>query len=134
VLDKIRQFLSDIARTATVETVFGEPIQVGAKTIVPVAEVSVGLGLGFGTGHKAPKTTGDTKAEGPQECAEEGEGGGGGGRITARPVAIVEITDEQTKVIPIVDDLAVRRGKVILGALGCLALIVMARSAGKETQ
>lgn len=72
-----------------VKVVFGEPQVIEGKTIVPVA--SVAYGFGFGSGH----------GTGPQ-----GEGGSGGGRaggVRVKPLGVLEITDERTRFVPIVD-------------------------------
>ena len=39
-----------LGSTATVKSVFGEPIHVNGKTVVPVAKVAYGFGGGAGTG------------------------------------------------------------------------------------
>jgi uncharacterized spore protein YtfJ len=83
-LEKISESLSS---KATVKSVFGEPIQVGDKTVMPVAKVAYGFGGGFGTGH--------TKNGNPK-----GVGGGGGGGVRAFPAGALEITPEGTRFIP----------------------------------
>jgi len=45
ILEKIGESLSS---TATVRSVFGEPIHVEGKTVVPVAKVAYGFGAGSG--------------------------------------------------------------------------------------
>ena len=39
-----------LGSTATVKSVFGEPIHANGKTVVPVAKVAYGFGGGAGTG------------------------------------------------------------------------------------
>jgi uncharacterized spore protein YtfJ len=60
--------------------VFGDPIHVEGKTVVPVAKVAYGFGGG----------------------ARE-EGGGGGGGVRAFPAGALEITPEGTRFIPFPD-------------------------------
>lgn len=77
---------------ASVRTVFGEPIRVGDRVIIPVAQVCGGVGLGFG--------------QRPGAGAEGGppaQGGGGGGGFTARPLAVVVATPERVEVRPVLD-------------------------------
>ncbi len=81
-LDSLKQGL---ASTATVKSVYGEPINIAGKTIIPVARV----GLGFGAGSGVRKHHG----------AEGGEGGGGGGGMGAVPVGVLEVTPERTRFI-----------------------------------
>lgn len=80
-LEQILESLNAVRESATVERVFGKPIEVGEKTIIPVAEIKMGGGFGFGRGG-AHEEGGEGQE---QDEAEEGEGGGGGGGITACP-------------------------------------------------
>jgi len=105
-LNRLFDFFEQIYRKADVKAAFGEPKTVGQKTIIPVARVGYGLGLGFGEGERP----------GEEGEAEAGAGGGGGGGGTATPVAVVEVTDETTRVIPIVDST-----KIALAGMFCAA-------------
>ena len=71
------------------KTIYGEPIAAQGKTVIPVAKITYGYGPGAGTG------VGDTSAR--------GEGGGGGGGVRAIPVGVIEISDQQTRFVPITD-------------------------------
>lgn len=82
-----------VKATASIDTVFGKPMEVAGKTIIPVAQVGYWFGAGGGEGQQAPS--------GSQ--AATGSGGGGGGWARAKPVAVIEITQEGTRVIPIID-------------------------------
>ena len=85
------QSLKDsIVGGASVKSVYGEPISAQGKTIIPVAKVAYGYGAGAGTGG-----VGDSSAR--------GEGGGGGGGVRAIPVGVIEVSDQQTRFIPITD-------------------------------
>lgn len=75
---------------ATVKTVFGDPVTVNGRTIIPVAHVRYAFGVGMGRG-KSEKQEGT------------GEGGGGGGGVTVRPVAILEVGEQEIKVKPVPD-------------------------------
>ncbi len=76
---------------AGVKTVYGEPVVVDGKTIIPVAKVAYGFGGGAGS-KKAPAS-----AAGKEAPAKTGEGAGGG--VAAKPVGVVEVTDEETKFV-----------------------------------
>ena len=69
---------------ATAKTVYGEPVTVDGKTVLPVAGISYGFG-----GSSGGKGT------------NWQHGGGGGGGLTARPLGVVEITQSQTRFIPL---------------------------------
>lgn len=76
-----------VGARAGVRAVFGEPIQQGALTVVPVARVRWGFGGGGGRAEDAP--TG----------AASGSGGGGG--VAADPVGYLEITAGEATFRPI---------------------------------
>lgn len=80
---------------------YGEPVQAGSRTVIPVASVFVAGGLGFGGG------TGD-------EGRGVGEGGGGGGTLSATPIGYIEIGEDGARFRRIVDTTSVLR---ILGRL-----------------
>jgi uncharacterized spore protein YtfJ len=82
-----------LGATATVKSVFGEPIRVEGKTVVPVAKVAMGFGAGFGAGQGTHFSLRD----------KQGEGGGGGGGVTAFPAGALEITEKHTRFIPFHD-------------------------------
>jgi len=79
--------------TATVKTVYGDPIIAEGKTIIPVARVRFGFGAGFGEGE-----AGD---EGTVARPAGGKGGGGGGGVEVRPVGFIEITPGETRFVSI---------------------------------
>ena len=79
--------------SASVKTVYGEPVVIDGKTIIPVAKVAYGFGGGTGT-RKAPV---DKEAK-ESPVAEAGEGAGGG--VAAKPVGVVEVTGQETKFVP----------------------------------
>ncbi|MGE5488843.1 MAG: GerW family sporulation protein [bacterium] len=76
-----------LGSSATVRNVYGEPIPVGDRTIIPVAKV----GFGFGGG-AAPARAGEEQ----EPHAREGGGGGGAG---AKPVGVIEVTPQGTRFI-----------------------------------
>jgi uncharacterized spore protein YtfJ len=90
--DILRQLSESLGATATVNSVFGEPIHAQGRTVVPVARVAYGFGGGFGSGH------------GPKLGAEvTGEGGGAGGGVRAYPAGALEITHDGTRFIAFPD-------------------------------
>jgi uncharacterized spore protein YtfJ len=73
--------------SASVKTVYGDPVVVDGKTVIPVAKVA--FGFGGGTGKKEP---------GEGKTPSEGEGAGGG--VMTKPVGVVEISGQETKFVP----------------------------------
>jgi uncharacterized spore protein YtfJ len=80
-----------LGSAATVRSVFGEPIHVEGKTIVPVARVAYGFGAGYGSGRHN------------RSADATGEGGGGGGGMRAVPAGALEITANRTRFIHFTD-------------------------------
>jgi uncharacterized spore protein YtfJ len=79
---------SSLGSTATVKAVFGEPIHLEGKTVVPVAKIAYGFGAGGG--RKPARQDGSS---------EPSEGGGGGGGVRAFPAGALEITSSQTRFV-----------------------------------
>src|SRR5690348_8066019 len=85
------QSLKDgILSQASVKAIYGDPIPAHGKTVIPVAKIMYGYGAGAGTG-------------GMGETSARGEGGGGGGGVRAIPVGVIEVSDQQTRFVPISD-------------------------------
>jgi len=101
----------------TVRRVFGEPIQQGDVTLVPVARVMGGSGYGDGDGEWRKPTDGDETGTG------SGSGGGFGVNVTPVGVYVVRGTDVTWQ--PAMD-----LNRTILGGqiLGALALLLIARA------
>ena len=90
--EMLRTITDKIGSIASVEAVFGEPRVLHNRAIIPVAMVAGGFGAGSGEGR----------------CGDEGQdqrghGGGGGGGFAAKPLAFLEVSDEGTKLIPVLD-------------------------------
>jgi uncharacterized spore protein YtfJ len=85
---KMESMLEPLTRSATVKSVYGEAISANGKTIIPVARVA--YGFGGGRGRKPDESN-----------PKEGEGGGGG--VYAVPVGVLEVTETETRFIPLSD-------------------------------
>lgn len=88
------------AATANAKSVYGEPVRVDNRTIVPVAKVAYGLGAT--SGGRNGETVG---------------GGSGGGGVGARPVGYIEITGEGTRYV----EFSAVKNMVVAAALGFMA-------------
>ncbi len=89
--DLLQKMGETLGLTATVKSVFGEPIHVNGKTVMPVAKVAYGFGGGFGTG------------KGGAIADQQGNAAAGGGGIRAFPTGVLEITEKATRFVPFVD-------------------------------
>jgi len=94
-LNRFFDFLGEVLQKANVRACFGEPETIGQKTVISVARVRYGLGLGFGQAEKP--------SEGRKAEDSDASGGGGGGGGAATPIAVVEVAEDSTRVVPIVD-------------------------------
>jgi uncharacterized spore protein YtfJ len=92
----VGSILDRIRATARVELVYGEERRIADKTIIPVAAVAYTFGGGAGGG------TGPSHNGHGEETAVGG-GGGGGGSVRVQPVGLLEITEDETRLVPIFD-------------------------------
>ena len=82
----LQTFAERVSTSASVRNVYGDPVVVGDRTVIPVAQV--GYAFGGGGGAKAGSPDG---------------GGGGGGKVFARPCGALEVTPTGTRFIDFVD-------------------------------
>jgi len=132
-MDDINSTMVSFLETASVDKVYGAPIQVGSTTIIPTAENLVVMGFGAGAGSGRGDFQPDEEDAEPGEGTGEagGGGGGGGGRTLSRPVAIVIASPEGVRVEPVAD-----RTKVIMAAItaaGFVAGMFMRMSRGPKS-
>lgn len=90
----VSELVERIKSSAKVEVVYGEPREIGGKTIIPVAVVAYGFGAGAGGGGAGPSGDG---------AIGSGGGGGGGGGVRVHPVGVLEVTADETRLVPILD-------------------------------
>jgi uncharacterized spore protein YtfJ len=96
----------------TVRRAFGEPVERGGVTVVPVARVVGGAGSGYGTGH-----TGSGRSD-----ESEGSGGGGGFGVHVRPLGVYVVTEDRVRWEPVLDLQRVVLGGQVVGAVAVIAL------------
>jgi uncharacterized spore protein YtfJ len=85
VAELARDTIEELQHSAHADRVYGDPIEVDGKTVVPVARIVYGFGGGFGSG--------------AADEGETGSGGGGGGGARATPVGVLEVTPETTRFV-----------------------------------
>jgi uncharacterized spore protein YtfJ len=101
-IDELFARLDELQKSANVGAVFGQPVQVGEKTVIPIASVRYGFGLGFG--------------EQEELTSEANVGGGGAAGAVAKPLGLAEITPESTRVESVVDEQKVIWAGMVLAA------------------
>jgi uncharacterized spore protein YtfJ len=79
-LEKVAE---QVGMSAGAKAVFGEPVERGDRTVVPVAQVIVGAGAGTGTND------------------ETGSGSGAGSGALSRPIGYIEITNDGAQFVPL---------------------------------
>ena len=89
----VSQIAERLKTSARVEVVYGEERKIGDKTIIPIAVVAYAFG-GSAGGGAAPSGNGASEAT---------TGGGGGGGVRVHPVAVLEVTGDDTRVLPVLD-------------------------------
>ena len=76
------------------KTVYGEPVVIKGKTVIPVAKVTLGAASAARPGAMEHE---------PLEAGEQGpvaaEAGNGAGGFAARPIGVVEISDSKTRFV-----------------------------------
>jgi len=87
--DNLKTIFKEMEDFLTTKAVVGEPIEVGAVTLIPVINVTFGMGTGGGTGEGAKANTGQ----------KGGAGAGLGAKIS--PTAVIVIKEGDISVIPI---------------------------------
>jgi uncharacterized spore protein YtfJ len=105
----------------TVQRVFGEPIQHGDVTVIPVAKIAHGGGGGMGS--RGPSLS-------PSEEAESGGGGGFG--YTASPAGVFVIKNGEVRWQPAVDVNRIVIGGQLVGIVLLLVVRAVLRRAFKK--
>lgn len=111
--EMIRTISDGFATSASVKNVYGDPVTVGAKTVIPVAEVRYGFGAGGGA-----------------RKDDASDGGGGGGGVMMKPAGALEITPEGTCFIAFDDRRKLAAAMATGFALGVLVLSLTRKKRG----
>ena len=90
----IKTTLGEVEKVLNTKTVVGEPITIGDTTLIPLISVGFGFGAGGGSAKADDKHSG------------EGAGSGTGGGAGVRPIAVIVIDKEGTRIEPIKGSIA----------------------------
>jgi uncharacterized spore protein YtfJ len=85
VVEVLKGVVGELREIANSQTIIGDAITVGDKTVIPVIKVSVGFGAGGGQGEAGDKG--------------QGFGGGGGGGAKIEPAAFIIMDDKGIKLL-----------------------------------
>ena len=97
-----------VQSTASVKTVYDEPISAEGKTIIPVARVVYGFGAGGG-GSQSGQPASDDGGE-PLQAV------GGGGGVSVTPLGFIEVTASETRFVSFEERRRIVRA-LVLGAV-----------------
>lgn len=114
----MQSIVEQLRSSATVESVYGDPVEHGEKTVIPVARIAFGFGGGYGSSEEVAHE--HEEADETETEREAEEGGGVGGGVMALPVGVVEITDEGTRFVRFGDRKRMVGGVVLGLFLGLL--------------
>jgi uncharacterized spore protein YtfJ len=118
VAETLRSLGDHLQLGRSVRNVYGDPVVVGGRTMIPIARVRRGFGAGGGAN------------EGEKAKSERGGSGGGAG-MSARPAGALEITQAGTRYIPFCRPGAPRHRAHVVGLL--IGLTIARRSARKRS-
>jgi len=115
------EFMNKLVSAANVNAVFGEPVQRGDTVVIPCAEISIGGGMGVGSG-----------SDGGNEPKKLSWGTGAGGGTTGHPLAIIVISPEGVRVQPIMDMTKVALAVFTTATFMVLQLVRLSRAGRAE--
>lgn len=119
---KVNSQVDEMLSRMNTSAVFGEPIQQGDLTLIPVGSVLYGFGSGQGYGRGKDEKAGEDAPTG------EGAGAGGGGGGMARPLGFIKIDPSGAKWEPTMDMTRVSVGGMLLAGWIVFWVMKMIRS------
>ena len=87
-IDRFFEEFADTRKQASVDGVFGTPIEADGQTVIPIASAIYGYGIGAGVSERDGKPN---------------AGAGGGGGYMARPMAMAVINKDGVRIKPIMN-------------------------------
>ena len=115
-----------IERSLSIRHVYGEPVQHGDMTVIPVAQVAYGFGAGGGHGPGSKRAVGHGEPASSDSGDLEAQGAGGGGGVRMTPVGALEIGPHGTRFV----EFRPWRGLLSAAAIGVLAGLMLGRRRG----
>ncbi len=101
--DLMSNIVEKVRQIADVNTIVGQPIQTGEVTIIPLSQLSVGVGSGgteFTSKHKKPEDN---------NCF----GGGAGAGVSLTPVGFLVVKGDSVRLLPVAPPAATTVDRVI---------------------
>jgi len=104
-IQKLLDAFADLRENANVNACFGEAMTVGRRTIIPVAKVSYGFGMGAEQEPPSDVESLGTSAHGPY-----------GGGMKSSPLGVIEVTEGETRIEPVINEQKVALLGMLVGA------------------
>lgn len=82
----LKAVVGELKEISKSETIVGDPITVGDRTVIPIVRISVGFGAGGG--------------QGENDKSQTGFGGGGGGGVKIEPSAFIIMDKDGVSILP----------------------------------
>ena len=114
-IDAMLDSLADLRARANANAVFGSPVTAEGRTVIPVAKVAYGFGMGVGHETGVKETEAEEAEESPEEDGSD-NGGVAGGGMMARPLVVIEVTPDGSRVKPVIDEQKLALAGGLLGA------------------
>ena len=88
-----------LERSLSIRHVYGEPVNHGDTTVIPVAQVVYAFGAGGGQVPRRPRKHGSVESPPDMDTRSDAQGAGGGGGVRMTPVGALEIGPQGTRFI-----------------------------------
>lgn len=107
-LNRLFDAIERVRDTAQWRSAFGEPLVLENRTMIPVAQVGYGFGLGFGHPSEIPEDEG--------VLAAQGQGGVGGGAMS-RPLGAFVVSDDGVRFEETIDAAKIALAGILLAGV-----------------
>jgi uncharacterized spore protein YtfJ len=88
-----------LERSVSIRHVYGEPVNHGDTTVIPVAQVVYAFGAGGGQAARRSRKHGSVESQPDMDTRPHAEGAGGGGGVRMSPVGALEIGPQGTRFV-----------------------------------
>jgi len=88
-----------LERSVSIRHVYGEPVNHGDTTVIPVAQVVYAFGAGGGQAPGRGRRNGSSESPPGMDTRPDVQGAGGGGGVRMTPVGALEIGPQGTRFI-----------------------------------
>ena len=113
-LNRLFELIENAREEANWRKAFGEPETIDGRTIIPVAQVTFGYGLGFGSAEGPFEAEQETPQPDEQAPPDTAEGGGGGAGGQVKPLGAIVVTPDSVEFKESVDSTRVALGAFLM--------------------